>query len=537
MKSLSSKILLSITLCLALLSIPFVLNQATSKTSNTKSSSHEHTILHTNDIHGHYLEEKGEFIGAPKLKTIKDETNPDLFVDAGDIFQGYPASDHSKGEAMAKVINELDYDAIAVGNHELDFGYDQLMKLKNQVKAPILSANMYKDGERPFKSSTFVKRNDTNYGIIGVNTPDTGRITRISSMKGVEFKDPIQSATNEALKIQDQSDVIVVLSHLGDKNKKAAYRGDTLLKRLTDNPAIHKPVVVVDAHSHTVLKEGRTYKGNAMGQTGRYLRNIGQIDFNLKDGKFSDIQPSLISEGETKHVKPDSKLKKVVKDLYHTFKKETSEVIRQDNPVTYQSPLDNDVSKETSLGNVFTDAIETYEFDEPTDFAVSNSSALEKDIPKGSITINDVMNAIPYGVTSAVQTDVKGHEVKAAFEHSLAQEVVNVNGESQLKFYGGFLQASDSISVKYDINQPKGSRVTEIKVKNKETGKFEPLDNDKTYHVAMHDYIGRGGQGYSMFGRNIEEGDAMDKVFMNYLKDADLSKYEGNQPSRIIPMS
>lgn len=85
-----------------------------------------HKILHTNDIHGRLAEEKGRVIGMAKLKTIKEQEKPDLMLDAGDAFQGLPLSNQSKGEEMAKAMNAVGYDAMAVGNHEFDFGYDQL---------------------------------------------------------------------------------------------------------------------------------------------------------------------------------------------------------------------------------------------------------------------------------------------------------------------------------------------------------------------------------------------------------------------------
>ena len=89
-----------------------------------------HKILHTNDIHGRLAEEKGRVIGMAKLKTVKEQEKPDLMLDAGDAFQGLPLSNQSKGEEMAKAMNAVGYDAMAVGNHEFDFGYDQLKKLE-----------------------------------------------------------------------------------------------------------------------------------------------------------------------------------------------------------------------------------------------------------------------------------------------------------------------------------------------------------------------------------------------------------------------
>ena len=110
----------------------------------TSDNTNEHTILHTNDIHGRFVEDDGRVIGMAKVKGLKDKYNPDLMVDSGDAFQGLPVSNNSKGEEMAKAMNSVGYDAMTVGNHEFDFGYDRLLKLQKQLNFPIVSSNIYK---------------------------------------------------------------------------------------------------------------------------------------------------------------------------------------------------------------------------------------------------------------------------------------------------------------------------------------------------------------------------------------------------------
>ena len=82
----------------------------------------------------------------PKLKGLKIKEKPDLVLDSGDAFQGLPVSNHSKGEEMAKAMNKVGYDAMTIGNHEFDFGYNQLLKLQKQLHFPMISSNIYKTG-------------------------------------------------------------------------------------------------------------------------------------------------------------------------------------------------------------------------------------------------------------------------------------------------------------------------------------------------------------------------------------------------------
>ena len=115
----------------------------------------EANILHTNDVHGRIVEEKG-VIGDAKLAAVIDEErakNPStLVVDAGDAFQGLPISNSSKGEERAKILNEIGYDAMAVGNHEFDFGLDEAKKYKEILNFPLLSSNTYINGARLFEA-------------------------------------------------------------------------------------------------------------------------------------------------------------------------------------------------------------------------------------------------------------------------------------------------------------------------------------------------------------------------------------------------
>ena len=126
-------------------------------------------ILHTNDVHGRIVEEKG-VIGDAKLATVIEQerakTNQTtLVVDAGDAFQGLPISNSSKGEARAKILNEMNYDAMAVGNHEFDFGLDEAKKYKEILKFPLLSANTYVNGARLFEAATIVDKDKNVEGV------------------------------------------------------------------------------------------------------------------------------------------------------------------------------------------------------------------------------------------------------------------------------------------------------------------------------------------------------------------------------------
>ena len=119
--------------------------------SEAKPTEKDLVLVHTNDVHGRIVEEKSRdkttsVVGDAKLATVienerakKDQTT--VVLDAGDAFQGLPISNSTKGEARAEILNKMNYDAMAVGNHEFDFGLDEAKKYKQILKFPLLSSN------------------------------------------------------------------------------------------------------------------------------------------------------------------------------------------------------------------------------------------------------------------------------------------------------------------------------------------------------------------------------------------------------------
>ncbi|QHW36383.1 LPXTG cell wall anchor domain-containing protein [Staphylococcus ursi] len=509
---------------------------STDRASNETETT-THTILHTNDIHGRMVEEKDRVLGMAKLKTLKEQQNPDLLVDAGDAFQGLPLSNQSKGEEMAKAMNAVGYDAMTAGNHEFDFGYDQLKKLEGMLNFPIVSSNVYKDGKLAFKPSVVIQKNGVRYGVIGVTTPETKTKTSPTGIVGVTFADPLSNVTREMNRLNGQVDVFVVLSHLGiDPTTKEQWRGDYLTRQLSQNKQYHHPIFVIDGHSHTVIEHGQKFDQDVLAQTGTALANVGKLTFKQTGHQFSDAEASLLNVKSLVNLQPDAAVKAQVDKANEAFLKATSEVIIPNNTVDFQGERDDVRTHETNLGNAITDAMEAYGqkgFSRPSDFAVTNSGGIRASIAKGKVTLNDVITVLPFGNTIA-QISVKGSDVWKAFEHSLSAPTMRTDGQTQLSANGGLLQVSKSIQIYFDMNKAPGERINAIRVFNKQTGQFEDLDMSRTYAVAMNDFTASGGDGFDMFGGPREEGISLEQVFANYLKTADLSQYTTTEPQRII---
>ena len=536
-------------------------NTEPSTASVPKTAEKDLVLVHTNDVHGRIVEEKGRdkttsVVGDAKLATVienerakKDQTT--VVVDAGDAFQGLPISNSTKGEARAEILNKMNYDAMAVGNHEFDFGLDEAKKYKQILKFPLLSSNTYVNGARLFEASTIIDKDKSVKGdevvVIGVTTPETATKTHPKNVQGVTFKDPIPEVLNVVKEIQakakatgDDYKTYVVLAHLGvDTTTPNEWRGSTLADELSKSPLLKgKRVVVIDGHSHTV--ESKTYGDNVTyNQTGSYLNNIGKV--TLKPNSLLGT-PSLIKASETTNVTPNAEVKKLVDQLKAKYDAENAVVVVKNSPVELSGTRENVRVRETNLGNVVADSLYEYGqtgFKNKADIAVTNGGGLRETIAKDKpITRGSVIAVLPFGNTIS-QISVTGKDVLAMFEKSLGsilqvdkagKTVLDENGQPLLEPSGGFLHVSGA-KVYYDTNLPSGKRVLRVEVKNHDTGAYDKLDLNKTYYLTTNDFLAAGGDGYTMLGGAREEGPSMDEAFKNYLEKADLTKYAVVNPN------
>ena len=536
-------------------------NTEPSTASVPKTAEKDLVLVHTNDVHGRIVEEKGRdkttsVVGDAKLATVienerakKDQTT--VVVDAGDAFQGLPISNSTKGEARAEILNKMNYDAMAVGNHEFDFGLDEAKKYKQILKFPLLSSNTYVNGARLFEASTIIDKDKSVKGdevvVIGVTTPETATKTHPKNVQGVTFKDPIPEVLNVVKEIQakakatgDDYKTYVILAHLGvDTTTPNEWRGSTLADELSKSPLLKgKRVVVIDGHSHTV--ESKTYGDNVTyNQTGSYLNNIGKV--TLKPNSLLGT-PSLIKASETTNVTPNAEVKKLVDQLKAKYDAENAVVVVKNSPVELSGTRENVRVRETNLGNVVADSLYEYGqtgFQNKTDIAVTNGGGLRETIAKDKpITKRSVIAVLPFGNTIS-QIKVTGQNVLDMFEKSLGsilqvdkagKTVLDENGQPLLEPSGGFLHVSGA-KVYYDTNLPSGKRVLRVEVKNHDTGAYDELDLNKTYYLTTNDFLAAGGDGYTMLGGERQEGPSMDEAFKNYLEKADLTKYAVVNPN------
>ncbi len=259
-------------------------------------------ILHTNDTHSNiepfpashskYPNQGGVSRRATLIDKIRMENDNVLLLDAGDIFQGTPYFNEFKGELEMKVMQEMKYDVVTLGNHDFDIGMEAYVSAHKNATFPVVNCN-YDFGMTPLaalvKKSVIIKKAGYKIGILGVGIDLTGLVPA-SNFAGMTYTDPIAAANKEAAYLRKKGcDLIICLSHLGYEFMDANKVCDKHLAAQTKNIDI-----ILGGHTHTFLTEPQGFKNaegknvivNQVGYAGLFL---GKIDVTFDHTDNSNI--------------------------------------------------------------------------------------------------------------------------------------------------------------------------------------------------------------------------------------------------------
>lgn len=461
--------------------------------NNTKEAT-KITIIHTNDTHGRVLSDDGGF-GFGKIAAIvkeKKKENPNtLLVDAGDTLHGKPIINISKGENAIKILDAAGYDFMVPGNHDFNYGTDRLIELSKEAKFKMLSANLtYDNGKKILPDYEIVDMDGVKVGIFGLCTPDTTYKTNPTNIKGVKFNDPIEVSKKIVDELDDKTDVIIGLAHVGIDESSIVTSKEIAEK-------VDGIDVIIDGHSHTKLENGLVVNNTLIAQTGEYDNNLGMVEIAVKDGKIQNKTAKLLKSSDYDNLEEDKDVTSVINQIKTENDITFSEVVATSD-IDLDGERENVRRKETNLGNLSADAVRA---ETKSDIAFLNGGSIRTSIQKGEITKGKIAELFPFGNTIQV-IKLKGSDVKKALEAS-------VNGYPEAK--GGFLQVS-GIKFAFDPSKPAGSRVFDVKVNDK------AIDNTKEYTVAINDFLLQGGDGYDVFKTKVvAEFGTYEEIFANYL--------------------
>jgi 5'-nucleotidase len=267
------------------------------------------TILHTNDVHSRidpFPADAGRNAGlggaarrATLIREIRAANPSTLVVDAGDVFQGTPYFNFFHGEVDFKVMSELGYDVMNIGNHDFDGGADGLVRALSEARFDLVNAN-YDFGANPLGAHVkpFVIRQagPARVGLFGLGVMLDGLVTE-AVRPGITYNDPVPVARRLAQELRQEHgcDLVVCLSHLGNEGWQG-QPGDQDLARTVEGIDF-----IAGGHSHTFMEEPTRVRHGGretlVFQVGWGGINLGRVDFHLRRGAVARADAFVLPVG------------------------------------------------------------------------------------------------------------------------------------------------------------------------------------------------------------------------------------------------
>ena len=481
------------------------------------------TILYTNDVHT-YIDKQSPkltYAAIADLKQSYQNAGKDvLLVDAGDHVQGTAYGSMDEGASIIKLMNAAGYDVATPGNHEFDYGMDRAKAIMKEADFPYLSCNWVdlRTTLRVLPSVKVFVRGGRRIAFVGVTTPETftkstpayfmdkAQRKYIYDIQGGEdgkkLYDAVQKAINKAKLL---ADVVIGLGHLGVDPSSSPWTSEEVIAHTSGFDAF------IDGHSHTVMenKQVQDASGKAvtLTQTGSYFANVGEMTI-AADGT---ITTKLIPT----HEGMDAGIAAMQTSWVNTVDDMLGEKIAVGDSDFYVSDPATGKrrirSAETNLGDFVADGIYTY-FNEVEklhcDVAIMNGGGIRADVPAGDWTFKTCKQVSPFGNVACLMS-VTGKQIQDALE--FAARFAGEGGKEN----GGFLQVAGATyeihtdipnTVQTDeknvwIGSATGTpRVQNVKIYDKASGCYLPLDPGATYALAGMNYTLRNlGDGFAMF--------------------------------------
>jgi 2',3'-cyclic-nucleotide 2'-phosphodiesterase (5'-nucleotidase family) len=403
------------------------------------------------------------------------------------MFHGTPVSNIFHGKPVMDVMNALGFDALAVGNHEFDWGLETLRALGSSAQFPFLSANVVDSngrnlsGIRPY---VILRKKGVTIAVIGVTTTETPYITKPGRVNGLRFLNPEETMPRLITEVKNKgASVVVLLSHLGLDADKA------LAKNVAGIDAI------VGGHSHTALKEPVRVGNTVIVQAGCNGLYLGVVELAVKSGGLGSLVTvrngglRLVSAGPNDRF--DKRIMSMVSAYSDPIKAKFAQVVGE-----AKVDLVRRSYGESNLGDLIADAMRE---SSGSQIAFQNSGGIRTDLPTGKITLEQLYTTLPFD-DAIISMDLTGKDLLEILEQSGSMEY-------------GLLQTS-GLNVVYDMAKPAGQRVANVLIGG------SPLDPLKIYRVAMNDFLAVAGDRFSAFtrGKNFVSGDGLKDVVVLYLK-------------------
>lgn len=480
--------------------------------ANTKTI----TILHTNDMHGSYMPfrtvtdnataqtgdpgrdrlitfDKAAEIGgfaymASAIKKVRDEKGSEqvLLVDGGDTFSDDQLANLTKGEAMIRLMNKVNYDLMTLGNHDFDYGLERTRELQQLANFPMRAANIIDEKtQQPIFGEPYIisEKGGVKIAILSLgyrNTPKTGNPNNV---QGLNFSIGQEVAKQYVPELRQKADVVVVLSHEGTAV-------DELMAK-----EVQGIDLIIGAHSHDILSPPTKIDQTFIVQALSDAAVLGETELILTGNKLTDVKANYHKLWHDQYT-PDQEVQALVDELRKPHVAKLQEKVGESKDeigrqYKSESPFDK------LVGNYL---LEGYK----GDVAMMPGVGYGITLKKGPITSEEVYKLLPH--PSKVATlSMTGAQLKQTLE----QTAKNLKPDDKLNAVGGMLQTT-GIKYEMDLKKPIGQRISNIRIGN------TPLSEGKSYKIVTHAGMLTGLHNYDAIGNGLNI-TKTDKLLTEYI--------------------
>ena len=476
-------------------------------------------ILSTTDLHGNiypidYYTNKPDGRGLAKVATmIKQarEANPNLLLlDSGDTIQGTPlAYFHNKKnntppDPMMLTMSALKYDAMAVGNHEYNFGLKNLEKARREASFPWLSSNTYKTGTNETYYDPYIVKevNGVRVGVLGLTTPGIPNWENPQNYAGLEFRETVGEARKwvPILREKERVDLVVVSMHMGveedlrtgEINPSSLPNENAAVRIAREVPGID---VILMGHTHRDVPS-LFVNGVLLAQANHWGRHLARVDVYMEKTDARDARWRVAAkQGRTipmdDRVQPDEEILRLAKP----YNDETQAWLGR---VIGESAAELTAQNARFEDSAIVDLIQRVQLDAgKADVSMAAVFNQQARIPKGPVTVRDIAGLYVYENT-LVTLEITGRQLKDALEHSAKYFLPYAAGKRPVDLVNDKIPAynfdiAEGVTYDLDLTKPFGDRIQNLRFKG------QMVMPTQKFKLVTNNYRVNGGGGYSMY--------------------------------------
>ncbi len=415
-------------------------------------------ILHTNDIHSS-IDSFAKL--AHYVSGVRTRNANTLVIDGGDLNTGTIYNMLFNGELEIELANALNYNLMAIGNHDLDFGINYLAKFVNNANTTFINSNLTLKTDQRFATANIKKSHIIE--MAGIKIGFCGAITnaidyKFANEQQLSCEIDIESLKRESKELRRQGcQLIIAINHIG-------YEADVVVaKQIADIN------IIISAHSHTFLEKPAVVEQTLICQTGAFLKYVGHLELKLENGRIIDYNYHQIELADYPFEKADVKM---IIDDAQKIKNEKYNQKLSINKTRLEADRNKICYQQTNLGKLVCDSF-LFASGQQADFAVINARGVRRSLPAGEvITLEKTFEILPFN-RNIVLLKICGQDLIDAISTGHYAQTANLE----------VIMQSDGTINLYESS----------------TKQLVPINPEKYYKLVTNTYLSEGNSYYTAF--------------------------------------